>query len=489
MIIIPPIPITDANLVSSNIIEDMPRGTSAVSYNAWSSTASYTTGNTVCHIFTDGLTLDFGGGLQRVETKGGPFFAVYTAKNNNLNKEPSKSTSFGGSGYPGYYSWTCGQYAPAWNSAKTYSPGTVVGRISGGTGAFYMALQTHSNQDPATATTYWRQTTTDSYETWNSGTTYAIDAQVVVFTGQVASVFKSLQNSNTNKNPATETSWWAYLGDTFKIWASGTTYAAGDIVIDLRTHHEYESVQGSNSNHDPTTDAGSWWLDRGASNRWRMFDTINSSATAYAEEIDTTVQMTGFVDTLALTGLIATEVQVICTAGGVDVYDVTFDLTDPSQITNWRKYWFDPLRYKAAVLITDLPTYANMLVRVIITMPGGLAQVGAYYIGMGREIGATVYGASSGLIDYSRKETNEYGDETTLVRRGSTKTGQFKVIVAKEDHDSVFNDLDELRGTVAVYIGSGDYGSTWLPGFYRGVEAVISQPQHSEYNLDLESVA
>lgn len=486
MIIIPPIPITDANLVSSNIIEDMPRGTSAVSYNAWSPTTSYTTGNTVCHIFTDGMTLDFGGGLQQVSSKGGPFFAVYTAKNNNLNKEPSKSTS-GGFGLPGYYSWTCGQYAPAWDASKTYAAGAVVGRISGGTGAFYMALQSHSNQDPATATTYWRQTTTDSYETWNSGSTYAVNDQVVVFTGQVASVFKSLQNSNTNKNPATETSWWAYLGDTFKIWASGTTYAQGDIVIDLRTHHEYESVQGSNSNHDPTTDNGSWWIDRGATNRWRMFDTVNSSATAYAEEIDTTVQMTGFVDTLALTGLVATQVQVICTAGGVDVYDVTFDLTDPSQITNWRKYWFDPLRYQAELLVTDLPTYANMLVRVIVSMPGGTAQIGGYSIGMGREIGGAVYGASSGIIDYSRKEADDFGNYS-LVQRSYSKTGQFRVTVAKEDHDSVFNDLARLRATPAVYIGSGEYASTWILGFYRSMDAVIEQPKHSTYNLEIEGL-
>lgn len=491
MIIIPPIQITDANLVSSNIVEDLPRSTSSATYNAWDKDTSYTTGNTVCHIFNDdygGRTPDFGGSIANIYTKGGPYFAIYTAKANNIAKEPSRYDPDTTNGIgPGYAIWTVGAFAPAWNVSKTYAAGAIVGRISGGIGSFYMAKQAHTGQDPATATAYWQQTTVDSYETWDGGDTYDLGDRVVIFTGSIASVYSSLQNSNTNKNPATETDWWEYLGDTFVIWASGATYAAGDVVIDLRTHHEYESAIGSNLGNDPTLGDASKWIDLGKSNRWRMFDTINSSATRYPETIDVTVQMASFVDGLALTGLTATEVQVICTAGGVEVYNQTFDLTDNAQITNWRKYFFDPLRKRAELLVTDLPPYADMLVRVIVSNPGDNAEVGAFTIGKTQELGDTVYGASSGIIDYSRKEVDDFGNYN-LIQRAYSKTGQFRVIVAKAQHDSVFNTLTQLRATPAIYIGSGDYASTWIMGFYRRMEAVIEQPEHSAYNLEIEGL-
>lgn len=484
MIVVEPIQITDAQLISSNIVEDTPRSTSATTYNAWSASTTYSAGNIVCREYS------FDSSFYETYFPGqsnGSWFATFTSKvNSNLNRDPIKVIGTGS----GYNYWTQTAFVPKWSSTTTYAVGAIVGHISGATGALYQCIQAGTNQNPATASTYWRQTTTDSYNSWSGATTYAVGEQVVVLNGTLASVYTSLQNSNLNKTPATETAWWAYEGDTYKQWASGTTYAAGDVIIDLRTHHAYESLQGSNTGKDPTTGANpTWWLDLGATNRWAMFDLSNSSVSSAAEEIDATVMPGTMCDTVALLNMTASQVQVIVTSvtGGGTVYDQTFDMTDPGQITDWRKYFFEPLTYKSDLIVTDLPPYSDMVIRVIATYSGGIAQIGAFITGMAGDLGDTVYGASSGIIDYSRKEADDFGNYT-FVERTYSKTGQFRIVVPNTVLDSVFTRLARLRATPVLYRGSGDYASTWIFGFYRNMETVIEHPQNSALNLEIEGL-
>lgn len=488
---ISPIPITDANLVSSNIIEDLPRSTSSSTYNAWDKDTSYTTGNTACHIFTGdrgGRTPDFGGPIADVSTKGGPYFAIYTAKANNIAKEPSRYDPDTTNGIgPGYAIWTVGAFAPAWNVSKTYAVGAIVGHISGGTGAFYMAKQANTGQDPATATAYWQQTTTDAYETWDGGDTYALGDRAVIFTGSIASVYSSLQNSNTNKNPATETDWWEYLGDTYRIWASGTTYAAGDVVIDLRTHHEYESAIGSNLGNDPTLGDASKWIDLGMSNRWRMFDNDNSTGTTFPEVVDFTIQVAGFVDGLSLSDMDADTVQVICTAGGIERRNVTIDLSDNSMITDWRKYFISPITNKSALLMLDLPPYADMFVQVIVSKPGGTVEAGSFSIGPVYDLGATVYGASSSYNSYSNYVDDGFG-KRQIFKRGYSKKGDFEIVLPKALHDTAFDFLLSRRDEYTIWIGSGDYASMWIGGIAQEPVLIADQPQQSRLKLLIEAL-
>jgi hypothetical protein len=72
------------------------------------------------------------------------------------------------------------------------------------------------------------------------------------------------------------------------------TYADGDTVV-LETlryggsgtaglHHNYESLQSPNLNHFPPTNTA-WWLDLGATNRWKAFDEIVGTQTTASELI------------------------------------------------------------------------------------------------------------------------------------------------------------------------------------------------------------
>ena len=220
-----------------------------------------------------------------------------------------------------------------------------------------------------------------------------------------------------------------------------------------------------------------------------MFDLSNSSLSSFDAEIDFTVAPGAAIDALALLNLTANQVQVIVnsTSGGGEVYNQTFDLTDSGQITDWRKYFFQPLSYKADIIVSDLPPYSDMTIRAVVSYSGGTVQVGAAVVGLTEELGSTVYGATSSIIDYSRKEADAFGNYS-FAQRAFSKVGQFKVMVPKASHDSVFSRMAELRATPALYIGTGDYASAWIFGFYRGMEAAIEYPQESVFNFEIEGL-
>lgn len=125
-------------------------------------------------------------------------------------------------------------------------------------------------------------------------------------------------------------------------YAVSGTYALGATVINTTgtspTYHEYESLIADNTGN-ALTDATKW-LDLGAINRFRMFDTVNGTTTTNATSINVTVAVTGRADSIGLLGLDAETVQVIMTAGVYGtVYDQTYSLLSDSGITSWYEYF------------------------------------------------------------------------------------------------------------------------------------------------------
>lgn len=98
-------------------------------------------------------------------------------------------------------------------------------------------------------------------------------------------------------------------------WAVGTAYDLGDRVILTSTHKIYESIVdgvGTNTGNDPATTTG-YWIEIGATNRWKMFDqSVGSATTTAAGYLVATVKLADadFVDALALLDIKGTKVVV-----------------------------------------------------------------------------------------------------------------------------------------------------------------------------------
>jgi DUF438 domain-containing protein len=71
-----------------------------------------------------------------------------------------------------------------------------------------------------------------------------------------------------------------------------------------------------------------------------------------------------------------------------------------------------------------------------------------------------------GIQDYSRKERDIFG-EYNFIERSYADRANFTMWVENTQLDSVKNILASVRATPTLYIGSDDYTSTAVFGFYK----------------------
>lgn len=315
---------------------------------------------------------------------------------------------------------------------------------------------------------------------YSSGTTYANNAIVsVLVSGTVYDVYKSLQSLNTNHAPASSPTWWVKVGRTYKAWDSGTTFSQGDIVnvVGTNYHHQFVSVANSNVNHDPVLDtAGTYWLDMGWNNRWALLDTSVSSQTTNWQTMSYTLSFSAFADTVAVLNTYAKQIRVEMTtvAEGV-VFDETFEMLSDDGITDYEPYFFYPAVMKRDLIVVNIPQYLNYTIKVTWTAEGEEVRCGALICGLRSNIGATQYGASIGIRDFSTKEQNDFGD-FFVVERAYSKRMNCTVYVYRENTDYVANLLADYRSTPLLFIGSNLYSSTAIFGFLKDWNEEIDLP-------------
>jgi|TARA_B110000285_G_scaffold227099_1_gene287837 hypothetical protein len=275
-------------------------------------------------------------------------------------------------------------------------------------------------------------------------------------------------------------------------WASGTTYSINQKVISVTTHRIYSSVINSNTNNDPTTDDGTNWLNIGATNRWRAFDQYISDPVTNVTSIEYTLtpptgSTPSAVSLFNLKGISAT-VTVTDSVDGV-VYNQTISLTDNRNIIDWYSYFFAEQVQREEALFIDIPPYIGAVVGVTVTQETGLtANLGQLVFGFLTDLGATVYGTSIGIEDYSIKSRDAFGN-AIIVERNFSQTVDFDVRLETQTARKVQKTLAALRATPVVYLGSTDvsYG-TLVYGFYRRFDITLETPSYAFASIEVEGL-
>jgi hypothetical protein len=248
----------------------------------------------------------------------------------------------------------------------------------------------------------------------------------------------------------------------------------------------FESVADGNVGN-ALSDAA-WWLDLGASNPYRMYDQYNGTQTQNAGAIVDTLSAAGRVDTIALLNVSAASVHItMSTASDGVIYDETQSLVSSSGINTWYDYFYEPIVRKTDVVFQDVPNFANPTIALTINQPSGIAKVGVAIIGQAKDLGDVVYGAQTGIQDYSKKETDDFGN-FMIVKRAYAKRGSFKLIVDNARVDALNVLLAGYRAEPILWIGTDTYASTWIYGFYRDFSVEIAFRNHSNLNLELEGL-
>ena len=160
------------------------------------------------------------------------------------------------------------------------------------------------------------------------------------------------------------------------------------------------------------------------------------------------------VATMDVSGVSAVKCEMF--NGSTLVYTET-KTVDNTFISNWYEYFFEPYDVFSDLLFGPLPPYPSATVKLTFTptSAGSTIHCGAALYGNTVELGVVEYGASAGIEDYSRIETDDFGI-TTIVERGFLKHASYSVNVEASQFRRVFSTCAALRATPSVWIASDD---------------------------------
>lgn len=276
-------------------------------------------------------------------------------------------------------------------------------------------------------------------------------------------------------------------------WSSSTTYAKGDRVILVSAHKIYESLQASNSNKPPATEP-TWWIEVSATNRWKAFDAKSSTQTAapagspktIGYQIRPGVAVTA-VSLFNLSGGTSIRLRVVDPVYGT-VYDKTTSLASVPTVGGWWAWFFGERVAPKKFAALDLPSYPNADLYIDITGTDVLA-VGVIAFGQQRVWGLGIkYGLRAGILDYSRKEANEFGD-IEVVKRAYADRVSMNLLLNTSEVDALHAYLATLRATPCVWIGCDQYEITQVFGFYKSFELMVGYVNLADCELDIEGLA
>jgi hypothetical protein len=275
-------------------------------------------------------------------------------------------------------------------------------------------------------------------------------------------------------------------------WDVSTTYAAGDRVILTSTHRIYESLLSGNTGNDPTLlSSPIYWIEVGPTNRWAVFDNSVSTVTSQANNITYTLTPGRPVNLVAVLNITnGTEVTVTMnssTQSPTEVYNKTIEISSIPTVSSWWAWFFGDKISSTQAIFDDMYPYSDAEIKVEI-LGGSDLSAGVIMMGQQQLFGLGIkYGARVGIQDYSRKETNAFG-ETVLVQRAFAKRANVDLFLGKSEVDPLQRELSRIRATPCLWILSNEYESTTLFGFYKNFDILISYPEHADCELEIEGL-
>lgn len=276
----------------------------------------------------------------------------------------------------------------------------------------------------------------------------------------------------------------------YPVWSAGTTYALNDRVILLSTHKIYQSAAAGNIGHSPPDIT--YWAEVGSTNRWRMFDQSVTSQTTQTGSIIVALTPGARIDSLVGLNIQAASatINVVDSTFG-NVYSRQIQLTSTSGVTDWYSYFYEPIIQQTEFANLDLPTsYVGSTTTICFN--GVTPAIGGLVIGLSKDLGISEWGAKIGIIDYSVKTKDNFGNYN-IVQRNFSKRADFSVKVDTNTVDDLQNILSQYRATPIVYIGSNfgaaqQFNSTIIYGYYKEWSVDIAYATVSTLTLTVEGL-
>lgn len=287
-------------------------------------------------------------------------------------------------------------------------------------------------------------------------------------------------------------------------WSSSTTYSLGQIVVvgtytgsnivDITNSGTYKSLTNSNLNNNPITSPTSW-VRIGPTNQFAVFDNVISSSTVKNSDIIFVVKSTS-IDSVAVLNSVADRIYCAVSDASYSetfLYNIanvrTTQLSGVNSVDWFSYFFFDEYAEKTQAVYLDIPKISNGIISIKIL---GTINVtaGSFIEGQTKVLGATQYGVSAGITDYSKKEVDEFGN-TVLVARNYSKRMQAKMFLSNNNLNTVQRILYSIRATPVLWIASEDSQleePMIVMGYYKDFDTEIAYPAHSLCNLTIEGL-
>ena len=192
----------------------------------------------------------------------------------------------------------------------------------------------------------------------------------------------------------------------------------------------------------------------------------------------------------ALLNFKATSIRAVVKDGdGLVMYDRTVNTL--KDVDGYWKYYFLPLERIVDQAVTNIPMSPVATLEVTLTQEGGPA-LGQVIAGQAWPIGTTQYNTRLGIRDYSRKDTDEFGN-TRLVKRANAKRTSLPLYLPPSRLDSVREILARMHGLPALWLGDdnegiGSYQSLTVWGWLEDWNATVIGPNEISMTIDIQGL-
>ena len=130
------------------------------------------------------------------------------------------------------------------------------------------------------------------------------------------------------------------------------------------------------------------------------------------------------------------------------------------------------------------------IVSVCVENTAGDVVLGELVAGEAHTLGATQYGHSFSITDYSRKDTDEFGT-TTFVERPFAKRMSASVLVPKANYNRVIALIESIRAKPTVWMASDDpeySAGAIVYGNWAEFDLEIAYPTENLCNLEIQGL-
>ncbi|WP_430229948.1 hypothetical protein [Nitrosomonas communis] len=277
-------------------------------------------------------------------------------------------------------------------------------------------------------------------------------------------------------------------------WNSGTTYAqdAEVSVITTDSHLVYKSLVSSNLNNPPATSPDKWFL-KGYTNRFRMFDWNQGNPSKGASPLTVTIKPGQRINAVMLEGIKAATAAITVKDGvsGPTVLTINKDLLNRHATTPY-EWCFSPFVYDKVTATFDVPPVGDPVVTITLTDPSGTCELSRFAVGQAILLGDIEWNPVSDAENYSEITWDAFG-KATLTPVPSQPIIELELATEANRVNTVKQFRDQANAKAVVWSGLDNLDHVYaeslvLIGVYQRFPIDLSNIKQAKINLTLKGI-